>query len=136
MSARGDLLEGTLALIKPDAVHKYREILNRIEDEGFLIVEIKSFNMSRAMARKFYQRAQHRKDSPPDFYRELLDYMTSGNIIAMCLARKDGVQKWTEVMGPKKVSAMRVLMSDNTYMKNLTLEDALRVYRTCVLLLA
>ena len=43
----GDTLEGTLALIKPDAVHKAKEILQRIQDEGFLVVEKQRMNFSR-----------------------------------------------------------------------------------------
>ena len=43
----GDTLEGTLALIKPDAVHKTKEILQRISDEGFLVVEKQRMNFSR-----------------------------------------------------------------------------------------
>ena len=43
----GDTLEGTLALIKPDAVHKTKEILQRIADEGFLVVEKQRMNFSR-----------------------------------------------------------------------------------------
>ena len=30
----GETLEGTLALIKPDAVHKSKDILKRINEEG------------------------------------------------------------------------------------------------------
>ena len=43
----GDTLEGTLSLIKPDAVHKAKEILQRIQDEGFLVVEKQRMNFSR-----------------------------------------------------------------------------------------
>ncbi len=32
-------LEGTLALIKPDAAHKEEQILELIREEGFLVVE-------------------------------------------------------------------------------------------------
>ncbi len=43
----GETLEGTLALIKPDAVHKAKDILQRIADEGFLVVEKQRMNFSR-----------------------------------------------------------------------------------------
>ena len=42
-----ETLEGTLALIKPDAVHKTKEIIQRISDEGFLVVEKQRMNFSR-----------------------------------------------------------------------------------------
>ena len=43
----GETLEGTLALIKPDAVHKSKDILKRIHEEGFLVVEKQRMNFSR-----------------------------------------------------------------------------------------
>ena len=42
-----ETLEGTLALIKPDAVHKVKEILEIVSDEGFLVVEKQRMNFSR-----------------------------------------------------------------------------------------
>ena len=42
-----NILEGTLALIKPDAVNKAKEIINIIISEGFLVVEKKKFQFSR-----------------------------------------------------------------------------------------
>ena len=42
-----NILEGTLALIKPDAVDRAKEIINIIISEGFLIVEKKRFQFSR-----------------------------------------------------------------------------------------
>ena len=96
-------LEGTLALIKPDAVEKERYILDRIRSEGFLVVEKRRFRFTGAMAAAFY--AEH-KGKP--FYPHLLAYMTSGDVIAMCLARENGIRKWREVLGPTRVSeAMR-----------------------------
>ena len=46
-STESQALEGTLAIIKPDAVHKATPILKRISEEGFLIVEKQRMNFSR-----------------------------------------------------------------------------------------
>ncbi len=55
------------------------------------------------MARRFYYPLRHR----PHF-EELISYMTSGDSVALCLAREDGVNRWREVMGPTSTSeAMR-----------------------------
>ena len=42
-----NILEGTLALIKPDAVDKAKDIINMIIAEGFLVVEKKKFQFTR-----------------------------------------------------------------------------------------
>ena len=42
-----NILEGTLALIKPDAVDRAKDIINIIISEGFLIVEKKKFRFTR-----------------------------------------------------------------------------------------
>jgi nucleoside diphosphate kinase len=46
----------TLALIKPDAVEskKADEIIQRIEDEQFLIIEHKQIQLTKDMAEAFY----------------------------------------------------------------------------------
>ena len=42
-----NILEGTLALIKPDAVDRAKDIINIIIAEGFLVVEKKKFQFTR-----------------------------------------------------------------------------------------
>ena len=42
-----NILEGTLALIKPDAVDRAKDIIKIIVSEGFLIVEKKRFQFTR-----------------------------------------------------------------------------------------
>ena len=94
-------LEGTLALIKPEAVHKERDILEQIRELGFLVVERKRFRFSRDLAAKFYK--DYAGNKP--FYEELLDHMSmGGETVALCLARQDGIDKWRHAIGPKRVS--------------------------------
>ena len=47
-------LEGTLAMIKPDAVGKEKDIVEIIRDEGFLIVERRRVRFSQEGAEEFY----------------------------------------------------------------------------------
>lgn len=96
-------LEGTLALIKPDAVPKEAHIMERIKEEGFLLVERLRFRFTEDLAKQFY--AQF---SSKPYFDDLIQYMTSGDTVALCLARKDGIEHWKHVLGPARVSeAMR-----------------------------
>jgi len=95
-------LEGTFAMIKPDAVDRASLIFTRIVKEGFLVIEQQRFRFSRELAELFY--AEHKNK---DFYEELMDYITSGPVIGMVLARTDGINHWRKVLGPTKVSEAR-----------------------------
>jgi nucleoside-diphosphate kinase len=90
------MIERTLAIIKPDAVKKgvIGKIIERIEDEGFKIVEMKLVHLTKDDAKGFY--IVH-KDRP--FYDSLTDFMSSGDAVVMILAREDAIAHWREVMG-------------------------------------
>jgi len=89
--------ENTLAIIKPDAVQKgvIGEIMNRIEAHDLKIVGIKMLHLDRARAEGFY--AVH-KGKP--FFAPLVEFMTSGPVVVMCLEGEGAIKKWREVMGP------------------------------------
>ena len=95
-------LEGTLALIKPDAYARRIEIEEIIMKEGFLLVEKKRLRFTTELAEEFYD--DHREQ--PSF-RDLIDYMTSGDCMALCLAKENGINHWRNVIGPSKVSGAR-----------------------------
>ncbi|XP_078344639.1 thioredoxin domain-containing protein 3 homolog isoform X2 [Oculina patagonica] len=93
-------LQRTLALIRPDALRTRREsILGKIQESGFTIAMSKEITFSRDQAEAFY--AEH-KDA--DFFETLVTNMTSGPMMALCLAREDAVEGWREMLGPKEVS--------------------------------
>ena len=97
-------LERTLALIKPDAVGRglTSEILSRIHKASLSIVAIKSMRLTKAEAGGFY--AVH-KDRP--FFGELIDFMSSGKIVALVLEAEGAIAKWRDTMGatdPKKAA--------------------------------
>jgi len=88
--------EKTLAIIKPDAVKKniIGKIIERIEEEGFFINEMKMERLTKEEAEGFY--IVH-KNKP--FYDSLTDFMSSGKIIIMVLERENAIAHWRKVMG-------------------------------------
>jgi len=89
-------VERTLAIIKPDAVKRglTGEILSRIHAAKFQIVAIKSVQLSRTEAEGFY--AVHRERP---FFKELVEFMSSGKSVAMVLEAEGAIAKWRETMG-------------------------------------
>jgi nucleoside-diphosphate kinase len=69
-------------LIKPDGVQRQLigEVLGRIERKGLQIVGLKMLVVSPELAAEHY--AEHVNKS---FYPKLIEYITSGPIIAICL---------------------------------------------------
>ncbi|MDD9811759.1 MAG: nucleoside-diphosphate kinase [Gammaproteobacteria bacterium] len=86
----------TLSLIKPDAVGKnvIGQIYRRFEDAGLRIVAARMLRLSREQAEQFY--AVHRERP---FYADLVEFMTSGPIVAQVLEGEDAIARNREVMG-------------------------------------
>jgi len=97
--------ERTLSIIKPDAVAKHAigAIYTRFETAGLKIVAAKMTRLSHAQAVAFY--SVH-KDQP--FFKELVEFMTSGPVMVQVLQGENAVAKNRELMGatdPKKAAA-------------------------------
>jgi nucleoside-diphosphate kinase len=86
----------TFTMIKPDAVEKnyIGGILKMINEAGFRIVAMKYTRLSKETAGKFY--AVH-KERP--FFGELVDYMSSGPIVAAVLTKKNAVADFRTLIG-------------------------------------
>jgi nucleoside-diphosphate kinase len=86
----------TFTMIKPDAMKKGHAgaILDRISKEGFRIVALKMTKLSAEKAGEFY--AVH-KERP--FYGELVEFMSSGVIIAAILEKDNAVAAFRELIG-------------------------------------
>ena len=89
-------MEKTLAIIKPDAVRALNtgKIIDRIEAAGFSILGMKKMHLTKAQAEAFY--AVH-KERP--FYGELVEFMTSGPVVVMALAKDGAIKAWRDLMG-------------------------------------
>ena len=95
-------MEQTLSILKPDAVKKgvIGKTVDRFESNGLRVAAMKKLQLSQAEAGNFY--IVH-KDRP--FYGELIEFMTSGPVVAMVLEGENAVAKNRELMGatdPKK----------------------------------
>ena len=95
-------LERTLSIIKPDAVKKQAigKILARFESAGLRIVAARMMHLSREQAEGFY--AVHRQRP---FFRDLVQFMTSGPVLIQVLEGENAIAKNRELMGatdPKK----------------------------------
>ena len=89
-------VERTLSIIKPDAVRKNAigQILARFEGAGLRIVAARMMHLSRAEAEGFY--AVHRNRP---FFRDLVDFMTSGPVLVQVLEGEGAIAKNRELMG-------------------------------------
>ena len=72
--------EKTLILVKPDGVRRglVGEVISRIEKKGYSVTALRMLQADRALLEKHYE--EH-KGKP--FYEPLLEFMTSGPIVAM-----------------------------------------------------
>jgi len=95
-------VERTLSIIKPDAVAKnvIGQIYARFEAAGLRIIAARMMHLSRAQAEGFY--AVHRERP---FFKDLVEFMTSGPVIVQVLEGDDAIARNRELMGatdPKK----------------------------------
>ena len=88
------MTERTLVLIKPDGVQRrlIGEIISRIEAKGLTVAALELKNVSDELARAHY--AEH--EGKP-FFPSLLDFITSGPVVAAILE------------GPRAIAAFRQL---------------------------
>ena len=86
----------TFTMIKPDAVKGgyIGAILKMINKAGFRIAAMKYTRLSRAKAGEFY--AVHRERP---FYGELVDFMSSGPIVAAILEKDNAVEDFRKLIG-------------------------------------
>ena len=89
-------LETTLILCKPDAVSRNLtgEIIARIERRGYVITAMRLMQLSGDKAREHY--AEH-KDKP--FFGELVDFITSGPLVALAVEGEGAVEGCRQLMG-------------------------------------
>ena len=86
----------TFTMIKPDAVENGNigAILAMINNAGFRIVSMKMTQLTTADAQEFYSIHSERP-----FYGELVEYMTSGPIVAAILEKDNAVVDFRTLVG-------------------------------------
>src|SRR3954464_5757142 len=89
-------MERTLILVKPDAFARglTGEIVARFERKGLQIVAMRHMQVTEDLAKQHY--AEH--DGKP-FFGELVDFITSGPIVAMVLEGDEAVKAARQVIG-------------------------------------
>ena len=94
--------QSSFVLIKPNAIQRelVGEIISRFESKGLRLDAMKMIIMSRELAEEHY--AEHKGKS---FYNELIDFITSGPVIAMVLS------------GPSAIEAVRYVVGDTDPLK-------------------
>jgi len=88
-------VERTLAIIKPDALHKAEEIEDIILRSGFAILQKRRVHLTPEQASDFY--AEHYGKL---FFPSLVAYMSSGPIIVLMIAKDSAISYWRELIGP------------------------------------
>ncbi len=102
-------MERTLIIIKPDAVRKgaVGKILDRFIQEGFEIKALKMFRFTEEQAKQFY--IVHRERP---FYQELVEFMTSGPVVAAVLEGEEAIQRTRDIIGPTDSEEARKIAPD------------------------
>ncbi|HEY9054771.1 MAG TPA: nucleoside-diphosphate kinase [Rectinemataceae bacterium] len=93
--------ERSLVLLKPGILERriLGEVLGRFERKGLRIIAMKLMRVSGARAEAHY--AEH-KDKP--FYAELIDYITSGPVVALVVGGEGAVGALRRLCGPTRPS--------------------------------
>jgi len=86
----------TLAMIKPKAVESGHTgaILHTICVSGFKIRGLKMMKFTKEQAEKFYEAHKGK-----DFYKPLIEFITSGPVVVACLEAPNAVNTFRELMG-------------------------------------
>ncbi|HWF53325.1 MAG TPA: nucleoside-diphosphate kinase [Solirubrobacteraceae bacterium] len=89
-------MERTLILVKPDAFARNLtgEIIARFERKGLRLAALKHMTMTRELAGQHY--AEH--EGKP-FFGELVEFITSGPLVAMVLEGESAVKAARQVIG-------------------------------------
>lgn len=89
-------MERTFSFVKPDGVKKniIGEVLKRYEASGLKIIGLKMVQLSRKQAEGFY--AVHSERS---FFKDLVEFMTSGPVVAIALEGDQAIEKVRQVNG-------------------------------------
>jgi len=106
--------ERSLLILKPDAVQRnlVGKILAQVEEAGFRILDLKMLKIDKKQAQKFY--GVH---NGKPFYKELVNYISSGSIVPILLEKENAVAHLRTLIG----NTDPVKAEPNTIRKNFAL---------------
>ena len=112
------MIQQTLTIIKPECVANKHigDIIQRIEQAEFKILAIRMVRLQVQEAQQFYL---IHKDRP--FYQELVEYMTSGKVVAMVLEKENCVEAFRKFIGatnPKEAASGTIRRDFGTDIQN------------------
>lgn len=92
-------MERSYVMIKPGFLHHEEEIVKRLNNIGAQITHKKIMKLDNDILNRHY--AEH---IGKDFFENLVDYMKSGEVLAMCVERENGnlVQDIRKIVGSTK----------------------------------
>ncbi len=90
------MTERTFVMVKPDGVQRglVGEIIRRLERKGLKIVAMKMLKIDEDLAKEHY--AEHREKP---FFKNLVEYITSGPVVAMVVEGKEAVRVVRNLVG-------------------------------------
>jgi len=92
-------VERTYVMLKPDCIRRglMGKVISRIEEKGFKITDAKMMNLGEDILKEHYA---HLADKP--FFPSIVEFMTSGPVLAMIVEGENAVQGVRKLMGPTK----------------------------------
>ena len=110
------MTNSTFTMIKPDATSKgyTGAILDQIIKAGFKVKAMKWTNLTPAQAGQFYE---VHKERP--FYGELVDFMSSGPIVAAILEKDNAVEDFRKLIGATDPTKAEAGTIRNKYAKSI-----------------
>jgi nucleoside-diphosphate kinase len=89
--------ESTLLIVKPDGVRRalVGEVFRRVEAKGLRIADLRMFSIDVVLAQEHY--GEHREKP---FFGELVEFITSGPVVAARIEGEGAVSALRMLMGP------------------------------------
>jgi len=94
-------MERTVIILKPDAVKRRLsgEIIGRIERKGFKISHMKMVKLERNKVEEHYSHCKGKS-----FFNDMVDYMCSGEVVAMIVEGEDVITMMRTMIGKTLVT--------------------------------
>ena len=105
----------TFTMLKPDSIEQgyMLPILNLIKEAGFKIIALKYKKMTKEEAEEFYS---IHSDKP--FFKDLIQFMTRGPIVAVALEKNNAVEDFRKLIGSTDPSEAEEGTIRNKYAKS------------------